>query len=41
MEFIIATAALRAGDTLDFTVTASKVFVIFAPHGSAAQVRVF
>jgi cytochrome c biogenesis protein CcdA/thiol-disulfide isomerase/thioredoxin len=32
--------ALRAGDSLDFTVTAAKVFVIFAPPGDNGQVRV-
>jgi hypothetical protein len=31
---------LRTGDSLDFTVTASKVFVIFAPHRAADTVRV-
>jgi hypothetical protein len=33
--------AVRAGDMLDFRVTASKVYVIFAPPGRAATVRVF
>lgn len=33
--------ALRAGDSLDFTVTADKVFVIFAPPGPQAKVRVY
>jgi cytochrome c biogenesis protein CcdA/thiol-disulfide isomerase/thioredoxin len=33
--------ALRAGARLDFTVTAAKVFVIFAPHGTGDRVRVF
>jgi cytochrome c biogenesis protein CcdA/thiol-disulfide isomerase/thioredoxin len=32
--------ALDAGDSLDFTVTADKVFVIFAPPGPQAKVRV-
>jgi cytochrome c biogenesis protein CcdA/thiol-disulfide isomerase/thioredoxin len=35
-----AATALRAGDSLDFTVTASKVFVIFAPRQAADTVRV-
>ncbi|MGH2347647.1 MAG: redoxin domain-containing protein, partial [Chloroflexota bacterium] len=33
--------ALRAGDSLDFTVTADKVVVIFAPPGPQAKVRVY
>jgi thiol-disulfide isomerase/thioredoxin len=33
--------ALRAGDRLDFTVTAGKVYVIFAPRGTDDRVRVF
>jgi cytochrome c biogenesis protein CcdA/thiol-disulfide isomerase/thioredoxin len=32
---------LRVGDSLDFTVTAARVFVIFAPHGAVDRVRVF
>jgi thiol-disulfide isomerase/thioredoxin len=32
--------ALRAGDSLDFIVSASKVYVIFAPSQRAAKVRV-
>jgi thiol-disulfide isomerase/thioredoxin len=32
--------ALRAGDSLDFTLTADKVFVIFAPAKGTARVRV-
>jgi thiol-disulfide isomerase/thioredoxin len=33
--------ALRVGDSLDFTVTAARVFVIFAPHGATDRVRVY
>jgi hypothetical protein len=33
--------ALRTGDSLDFTVTASRVFVIFAPRDTGDRVRVF
>ncbi len=32
--------ALRAGDSLEFTVTAAKVFVIFAPRGNGTGDRV-
>jgi hypothetical protein len=32
--------ALRGGDSLEFTVTAAKVFVIFAPRGNGTDDRV-